>query len=196
MNGETGITGWVSAIDPRVWQAVLAGLFVAVGWIVNGAQNRADARRLRRERRDDVQRALVAEIKHYLEVLETEDVDLAWAAMQPRIAQGYVPFLPSEANDMVFQSVLGNIHILPKSVIDPVVKYYSQLRAIEMQIADSRLSAFVDGTDKDSRTRREAVYEEYLGMKVRARKYALAALAEMGADPGPNSPDAARSGQQ
>lgn len=196
MNGETGITGWVSAIDPRVWQAVLAGLFVAVGWIVNGAQNRADARRLRRERRDDVQRALVAEIKHYLEVLETEDVDLAWAAMQPRIAQGYVPFLPGEANDMVFQSVLGNIHILPKSVIDPVVKYYSQLRAIEMQIADSRLSAFVDGTDKDSRTRREAVYEEYLGMKVRARKYALAALAEMGADPGPNSPDAARSGQQ
>ena len=196
MNGETGITGWVSAIDPRVWQAVLAGLFVAVGWIVNGAQNRADARRLRRERRDDVQRALVAEIKHYLEVLETEDVDLAWAAMQPRIAQGYVPFLPSEANDMVFQSVLGNIHILPKSVIDPVVKYYSQLSAIEMQIADSRLSAFVDGTDKDSRTRREAVYEEYLGMKVRARKYALAALAEMGADPGPNSPDAARSGQQ
>jgi len=196
VNGETGITGWVSAIDPRVWQAVLAGLFVAVGWIVNGAQNRADARRLRRERRDDVQRALVAEIKHYLEVLETEDVDLAWAAMQPRIAQGYVPFLPSEANDMVFQSVLGNIHILPKSVIDPVVKYYSQLRAIEMQIADSRLSAFVDGTDKDSRTRREAVYEEYLGMKVRARKYALAALAEMGADPGPNSPDAARSGQQ
>ncbi len=196
MTETGGISGWISAIDPRVWQAVLAGLFVAVGWIVNGAQNRADARRLRRERREDVQRALVAEIKHYLEVLETEDVDAAWAAMQPRIAAGYVPFLPSEANDMVFQSVLENIHILPKTVIDPVVKYYSQLRAIEMQINDSRLSAFVEGTDQDSRARREAVYEEYLGMKVRARKYALAALAEMGVDPGLNSPDVAHSGRE
>ncbi len=195
MSEAGGISGWLSTIDPRVWQAVLAGLFVAIGWLVNGAQNRREATRLRREQRDDVQRALVAEIKHYLEVLETEDVDAAWAAMQPRIAAGYVPFLPSEANDMVFQSVLNNIHILPKTVIDPVVKYYSQLRAIEMQIADSRLPAFVEGTDENSRTRREAVYEEYLGMKVRARKYALAALAKMGAEPGISSPDAARSGQ-
>ncbi|WP_299730060.1 hypothetical protein [uncultured Tateyamaria sp.] len=195
MSGAGGISGWLSAIDPRVWQAVLAGLFVAIGWLVNGAQNRREATRLRREQRDDVQRALVAEIKHYLEVLETEDVDAAWAEMQPRIAHGYVPFLPSEANDMVFQSVLGNIHILPKTVIDPVVKYYSQLKAIEMQIKDSRLPAFVEGTDADSRARREAVYEEYLGMKVRARKFALAALAKMGADPRLSSPDAARSGQ-
>ena len=63
------ISGWVSSIDPRVWQAVLAGLFVAIGWIVNGAQNRREATRLRREQREDVQRALVAEIKHYLEAV-------------------------------------------------------------------------------------------------------------------------------
>lgn len=192
MTGPGSITGWLWAIDPRIWQAIIAGLFVAVGWIVNGAQNRRAAARLRREQREDVQRALVAEIKHYLEVLETEDVDAAWAAMQPRIAAGYVPFLPTEANDMVFQSVLDNIHILPKTVIDPVVKYYSQLKAIEMQIGDSRLSAFVDGTDADSRARREAVYEEYLGMKARARKYAYDALAEMGVARGVNSPGAAR----
>ncbi|MEO0379669.1 MAG: hypothetical protein AAF252_05325, partial [Pseudomonadota bacterium] len=189
------ITAWIGAVDPRIWQATVAGLFVAFGWIVNGTQKRAVARRLRREQREDVQRALVSEIKHYLEVLETEDVDAAWAAMQPRIAAGYVPFLPSEANDMVFRSVLENIHILPKTVIDPVVKYYSQLRAIEMQIADSRLPAFVEGVDEDSRARREAIFEEYLGMKVRARRYAREALAEMGADPGFSSPGVARSGQ-
>ncbi|MEO9572714.1 MAG: hypothetical protein ABJ263_19460 [Tateyamaria sp.] len=193
---ETGsITGWISTIDPRLWQAVLAGLFVAVGWIVNGAQNRADARRLRRERRDDVQRALVAEIKHYLEVLEGEDLNAAWEAMQPRIATGYVPFLPTEDNDMVFQSVLADIHILPKTVIDPVVKYYSQLKAIEAQIADSRLDAFVTGTDEDSIRRREISYFEYLQMKQRAKTYADRALREMGVTSGVSSPGLAHSDQ-
>lgn len=195
MSAETGISGWVSAIDPRVWQAVLAGLFVAVGWIVNGAQNRADARRLRREQREDVQRAIVAEIKHYLEVLEGEDLNAAWEAMHPRIADGYVPFLPSEDNDMVFQSVLGNIHILPKTVIDPVVKYYSQLKAIDAQIADSRLNAFVKGEDADSRRRREISYFEYLQMKQRAKTYAIEALREMGVASDLSSPGSARSDQ-
>ena len=193
---ETGsISGWISSIDPRLWQAVLAGLFVAVGWIVNGAQNRADARRLRRERRDDVQRALVAEIKHYLEVLEGEDLNAAWEAMQPRIASGYVPFLPTEDNDMVFQSVLADIHILPKTVIDPVVKYYSQLKAIEAQIADSRLDAFVTGTDQDSIRRREISYFEYLQMKQRAKTYANRALRETGVTSGVSSPGLAHSDQ-
>ncbi|MEP5631931.1 MAG: hypothetical protein ABJP79_08620 [Tateyamaria sp.] len=189
------ISGWVSAIDPRVWQAVLAGLFVAVGWIVNGAQNRREATRLRREQREDVQRALVAEIKHYLDVLEGEDLNAAWEAMQPRIEKGYVPFLPTEDNDMVFQSVLPTIHILPKTVIDPVVKYYSQLKAIDAQIADSRLDAFVTGTDEDSRRRREISYFQYLQMKQRAKTYAVQALREMGVAPGINSPGLAHSGQ-
>ena len=46
------ISGWVSSIDPRVWQAVLAGLFVAIGWIVNGAQNRREARKMARDMAD------------------------------------------------------------------------------------------------------------------------------------------------
>lgn len=195
MSAFAGITEWFAALDARIWQAILAGLFLALGWIVNGVQNRRDAQRLRDERREDVQRALVAEIKHYLEVLEGEDLDAAWEAMQPRIADGYVPFLPSEANDMVFKSVLENIHILPKTVIDPVVKYYSQLKAIEAQIADSRLMAFTSGSDEQTRARREISYFQYLQMKHRARTYAVKALKEMGVSSAPNSPGLARSGQ-
>ncbi|WP_299687664.1 hypothetical protein [uncultured Tateyamaria sp.] len=195
MIGLRAIYDWLAALDPRIWQAVIAGLFVAVGWVVNGAQNRREAARLRREQREDVQRALVAEIKHYLEVLEGEDLDAAWEAMQPRIADGYVPFLPSEDNDMVFRSVLENIHILPKTVIDPVVKYYSQLRAIDAQIADTRLPEFVEGTDAGKRVHRELAYLDYLQMKQRARTYAVSALEKMGAAPGISSPGAARSGQ-
>ncbi|MEX0370896.1 MAG: hypothetical protein AB3N09_09710, partial [Tateyamaria sp.] len=67
MSATRHILDWFAAVDPRIWQAVIAGLFVAIGWIVNGAQNRRDAARLRREQREDVQRALGAEIKHYLE---------------------------------------------------------------------------------------------------------------------------------
>lgn len=195
MSASGGITGWITAIDPRVWQAVLAGLFVAVGWLVNGAQNRREANRLRREQRDDVQRAIVAEIKHYLEVLEGEDLNAAWEAMQPRIEAGYVPFLPTEDNDMVFQSVLPTIHILPKTVIDPVVKYYSQLKAIDAQIADSRLDAFVTGTDEASNKRREIAYFQYLQMKQRAKTYANEALQEMGVTPWVSNPGSARSGR-
>ncbi|MEX0309077.1 MAG: hypothetical protein AB3N17_02415 [Tateyamaria sp.] len=193
MSATRHILDWFAAVDPRIWQAVIAGLFVAIGWIVNGAQNRRDAARLRREQREDVQRALVAEIKHYLDVLEGEDLNAAWEAMQPRIADGYVPFLPTEYNDMVFQSVLENIHILPKSVIDPVVKYYSQLNAVEAQIADSRLAPFVNGTDEASRKRREIAYFQYLQMKQRARTYAIEALRQLGADPAVSSPGLARS---
>ncbi|MEL6463920.1 MAG: hypothetical protein AAFQ58_03035 [Pseudomonadota bacterium] len=195
MSAARHIVDWFSTIDPRIWQAVIAGLFVAVGWIVNGRQNRRAATRLRREQRDDVQRALVAEIKHYLEVLEGEDLNAAWEEMRERIESGYVPFLPTEANNMVFGSVLENIHILPKSVIDPVVKYYSQLKAIELQIKDSRLHAFTYGTDKDSRDRRAAVYLDYLQMRQRARTYGIAALASMGATPGLNTQDVGRSDQ-
>ncbi|MBV7408932.1 MULTISPECIES: hypothetical protein [Roseobacteraceae] len=195
MSAARHILDGLAAVDPRIWQAVIAGLFVAVGWIVNGRQNRRAAARLRHEQREDVQRALVAEIKHYLEVLESEDFDAVWEAMQPRIAAGYVPFLPTEYNDMVFQSVLENIHILPKSIIDPVVKYYSQLNAIEVQIADSRLKPFVEGTDTASRKRREIAYFEYLQMKQRARTYAVEALRQMGADPVVSNPGSARSDQ-
>ena len=195
MSATRHIFDGFAAVDPRIWQAVIAGLFVAVGWMVNGAQNRRDAARLRREQREDVQRAMVAEIKHYLEVLDGEDLNAAWEAMQPRIADGYVPFLPSEFNDMVFQSVLENIHILPKEVIDPVVKYYSQLNAIEVQIADSRLKAFTEGSDEDTLQRREIAYFEYLQMKQRARTYAVEALNQMGVDPGVSSPGSARSDQ-
>lgn len=193
MSAARHIYDGLAAVDPRIWQAVIAGLFVAVGWIVNGAQNRRDAARLRREQREDVQRALVAEIKHYLEVLDGEDLNAAWEAMQPRIASGYVPFLPTEYNDMVFQSVLQNIHILPKTVIDPVVKYYSQLNAIEAQIADSRLKPFVEGADDASCKRREIAYFQYLQMKQRARTYAVEALRHLGADPAVSSPGSARS---
>ncbi len=195
MSGDSAITAWFMGLDPRILQAVLAGVFVALGWIVNGMQNRRDARRLRRERREDVQRALVAEIKHYLEVLEAEDLNATWDEMQPRIQGGYVPFLPSEANDMVFQSVLENIHILPKTVIDPVVKYYSQLKAIECQISDSRLDAFVLGTDEESRARRGFVYYDYLQMRQRAKTYATQALRELGVSTDLNSRAAARSDQ-
>ncbi|MEL6452701.1 MAG: hypothetical protein AAFQ19_15710 [Pseudomonadota bacterium] len=193
MTAAASIPDVAVGIDPRIWPALIAAGVVVVGWIVTGMQKRAHAAKLRAERRADVQRALVAEIKHYLEVLEGEDLNAVWERMQPRIADGYVPFLPTEANDMVFQSVLDNIHILPKAVIDPVVKYYSQLKAIEAQIGDSRLSTFVDGDRVEDRQRREIAFFQYLQMKQRAKTYALDALAIMGAEPGVSSPGSARS---
>ena len=62
-----------SDIDVRIWQAVIAGLFVAVGWLVNGWQNRRERATRRAERLRDVHRALYAEIGANLENLASEE---------------------------------------------------------------------------------------------------------------------------
>ena len=163
----------------------VTGLLIAgsalFGLVFNAAVARQDAARLRRERRDDVQRALVAEIKHYKQALDADPLDEAWQTMQPRIAAGYVPFLPSECNDTIFDSVVGDLHVLPKQVIDPVVQYYSQIKAIEAAIADTRTDVFKTGKTAAEKQRRASMYFEYLQMKKRSIGYADEALQAMNA---------------
>ena len=41
------LAAWLGGLDGRIWQAVVAGGFVALGWIVNGWQERrAQAREI------------------------------------------------------------------------------------------------------------------------------------------------------
>ena len=61
-------------LSPQVAQAIIAGLFLAIGWWVNGAQNRRRDAMLRAERVRDVQRAVFAEIRAYLAMLRRGDL--------------------------------------------------------------------------------------------------------------------------
>lgn len=162
----------MSLLDPwigvPVQAAFVGGAFVAAGWIVSGWQTRRAAATLRAERTRDVHRALYAEIGTNLANLWDEAQLDAYAA--PIVArmraegEGFIPFIPVEQNDHLYEKIAAEIHILPRQTIDPVVAYYSQVRAIAALATDMRAAAFA-GLAAD---RRIDMYLDYIAMKKQA----------------------------
>ncbi|MBV0892324.1 hypothetical protein KTN05_10725 [Paracoccus sp. Z118] len=161
-------------LSPQAQQAVIAGLFVALGWLVIAWQSRRRDAMLRAERVRDVQRALFAEIRAYLAVLQRDDVGHYGAMISERILSepGYFPVIPTERNDAIFRAIVGDIHVLPRDTVDPVVLYYSQLNAIVAMIDDLRAL----DVQKIGPERAAAMYRDYISMKVEAAEMAQTAL--------------------
>jgi len=166
----TAIIGWFAAQDARIWQAIVAGAFVALGWIVNGWQNRRKATALRAEKLRDYHRALYAEIGTNLANLFDEkrlDSYAAGLIEKMREDSKFVPFIPREHNDYTFDALIREIHILPRHTIDPIVAYYSQIKAIAALADDMRGEAF----KTMSQDRRIAMYSDYIEMKKQALSF-------------------------
>lgn len=161
-------------LSPQAQQAVIAGVFLAAGWWVVAWQNRRRDDRLRAERVRDVQRALFAEIRAYLAVLQRDDVAAYGARIAERIISepGYFPVIPSEKNDAIFNAIVGEIHVLPRDTVDPVVLYYSQLNAIVAMIADLRTLDLA----RIGPERAASMYRDYIAMKVEAMEMGHSAL--------------------
>ena len=162
--------GWAAALDPRIWQAVVAGGFLALGWVVNGSRERRAARSLRAERLRDLHRALFAEIGVQVTNLGSEariraDADALLDRMEAE--EGFVPFIPRERGDTVFRSALEDLSILPRVTIDPIVAYYAQLAALAALTEDMRGAAF----GRLAPDRRRAIYLDYVEMKVQAFRF-------------------------
>ena len=121
-----------------------------------------------------MQRALFAEIRAYLAVLERDDVAVYGARIAARIVDepGYFPVIPSERNDAIFNAIVGEIHVLPRDTVDPVVLYYSQLNAIVAMIADLRSIDLA----KIGPERAASMYRDYIAMKVEAVEMGQTAL--------------------
>ena len=94
-------------LSPQLQQAVVTGLFVAIGWIVVASQTRRRDATLRRARETDLQRALLAEIRAHVFALEQQvpspqDAALlvsrtaAWKA-SPRRSAGTDPPYPGRS---------------------------------------------------------------------------------------------------
>lgn len=158
---------WARDLDPRIWQAILGGSFLALGWIFNGWQNRRVAAKLRSERLRDAHRAIFAEIDVYLSNYFSEDVlDRDGGEMIDRMTKDdtFVPLIPRERHDRLFRALEAEIHILPRVTIDPIVSYYTQLSSIEMLVEDMRGDTFA--TFESSR--RIAMYRDYIEMRKQA----------------------------
>ncbi|GGL67856.1 hypothetical protein [Wenxinia marina] len=165
-----GARAWLGEIDPRIWQAVIAGLFLAMGWIVNGWQNRRAAARAKAERLRDLHRAIFAEIETNLANLWDVDALNAYGAeMRARMEadETFVPFIPRERHDRLFDTIVADLSVLPRVTIDPIVKYYAQVGSIAAIAEDMR----GEGFRALPQARRIPMYEDYIQMKVQALEY-------------------------
>lgn len=181
-------------IGPAIIAAVIAAVINVVGWFTTARNERASDRRRRLERRHDMQTALRAEIQHYVDILSNPRFDLneSWSEVVGRMEADalYLPVVASERNDTVFRVILPELHILPEEMIQPVVRYYNQVFAIEAMIADLR----ADRYRQMSRQQQIEMYTDYISLKLEALeqgRHALDALSGRVSSPG-----AARSDQQ
>lgn len=124
-------------LSPPAQQAFIAGLFIAAGWWVVAFQNRRRDAKLRAERVDDMQRALLAEVRAHVVALESQVQDGRHGLLLAQLAEGNTGLVITHSgNDRIFRAVLPDIHLLPGAVIDPVVIYY-RLVAVMDAMADS-----------------------------------------------------------
>ncbi|MFQ6551668.1 hypothetical protein AAD018_004885 [Aestuariibius insulae] len=179
MSGLTAIWAWLQGVDPRIWQAVIAGLFVAVGWIVNGRQNRRRSSRMRKERLRDVHRALFAEIGANLQTLGSAEMLRAQSGLvvqrmrdEANRGRSYIPFVVRDRKDQVYASIIDEIHILPRTTIDAVVAYYAQLQVMGDVTEDLRGKTFAQLPVE----RQVRLYEDLTEMKVQAFAFGNHAL--------------------
>lgn len=158
----------MEGFDPRLISALLGAAVVGLGWAVSEWRGRIADRRRRVERTRDVQTAIAAEILTTVDALRLFDLEADLDAVVDRMREDsdYVPLVPRERNDTLFRAIISEIHVLPEEVIRPVVRYYSHLFALEAMIEDLRS----DGFEKLPVDRKEAMYADYISIKIQALK--------------------------
>lgn len=150
-------------IGPVIIAASIAGVVNVLGWFVASCRDRLADDRRREEKCSDLSTALLAEILHYCDALNFFDLDDVWETVVGEMEkdESYMPFVPSERNETIFRAILGDIHILPESVIQPVTWYYNQVFAIEAIINDLRSNTL----RQEVQRKRIAAYTDYISLK-------------------------------
>ncbi|MAN57170.1 MAG: hypothetical protein ACU0DB_03465 [Paracoccus sp. (in: a-proteobacteria)] len=191
-------------LSPQGQQAVIAGLFLAIGWWVVALQNRRRDAKLRENRVRDVQRALFAEIRANVAALRREDLETYGETIARRIEDnpGFFPTIPTESNDAIFRAIIAEIHVLPRDTIDPIVLYYRQLDVIGAAIDDLR----VLDVDLIGPERAADLYRDYINFRLEALDLGEDAMIAIAKDvdgtgrgdmpAAVSNPDAVRSGQE
>ncbi|WP_374636341.1 hypothetical protein [Paracoccus sp. (in: a-proteobacteria)] len=136
--------------------ALVGGGVVAAGWFWTHALSRRRDKLLRSERINDIQRALLAEIRAHVVALERQSDADGWRDMAPISDEDYLPILPHDANDRIFRAIVEEVHMLPEWVIDPVVRYYRLLAVRAALAQDIRSNA------KDYPRRTAEMFRDYL----------------------------------
>ncbi len=180
----------VTDLDERIWQAIIAGSVIAGGWLTTAIFAELGRAQARAEKLRDYHKALYAEIGSALVAFADEEGAGARTLARMRADEGFIPFIPREHNDHVFDAIVGELDALPRQTIDAIVGYYSLVKTISDFAEDLRAPRFRD-PDLDQE-RRIAMYEDYLSMRAQAfafGRYALALIRAF-ADGGPVAAEA------
>ncbi|QFT57256.1 hypothetical protein FIU94_00345 [Sulfitobacter sp. THAF37] len=162
-------------IDPRVSQAIIAGLVIAIGWLTTAIFAEGGKARARAEKTRDYHKALYAEIGNTLESLWEADSSEQYVTDlidRMREDHDYIPFLPREQHDHVYDAVIAELDVLPRQTIDAIVAYYSVIKAMSALVDDMRGDTF---RTLDAE-RRIAIYSDYVGMRKQAFVFGKHAL--------------------
>lgn len=161
----------VTNFDAKIWQGVIAGSVIAAGWLTTAIFAEFGKARDKDERTRDYHKAIYAEIGNFVQNLSANDGGETLRRMAND--KHFVPFVPREHNDQVFNAIVGNIEVLPRQSVDAIVAYYSLIKAISTLADDMRGDRFRE-LEPD---RRQAIYSDYLDMRRQARAFGEHALA-------------------
>jgi hypothetical protein len=146
-----------SLFDTAVVAAVVSAAVTALGWIASHwSETRLEAQR-RVEKIIDVQWALLAEIESNLQRYAEIDLGEHEREMEENIMNGrgrarFTPFVPRYATEIIFETFIPDIHILPTETIRDVVAYYKQEYKLRELVEDLRGDRFA-ALDRDRKAR-------------------------------------------
>ncbi len=151
-----------SFIGPAIVAAVISALVTAAGWFVTYKTSLGIEKEKRREKVRDFQVALRAEIRSELHNLNDENLTFELEKIEQNYSKSkdYSVFVPSLARHIVFESLVKDIHVLPESVIDPLILYTRQRQLLDQFAADMRSDRFL----KINQNRQVEMYQDYVGV--------------------------------
>ncbi|BDA85874.1 hypothetical protein Sa4125_34160 [Aureimonas sp. SA4125] len=150
-------------VGPAVTATLISSLIAALGWYVSWRTATGLDGRRRSERVLDVQTALLAEIGsivHHLEQYDSVDI-LTAVTNRLQTDETYTPFISKEVGSPLYNSIAGEISILPNSVINDVVLFYRQQQVIAYFAEDLRGERF-SHVPKEQKI---AMIEDYLALR-------------------------------
>jgi hypothetical protein len=161
-------------IGSAVVAVVISSLVTILGWYATHRSERMMEVARRQERIQDIQTALLADIRSTNHRFQEVDLDEHLRQVVALIEHGderdrYTPFVPKEPGSLLWSSIAQEVHILPNEVIEPVVIFFSQLETIRYFVEDLRSDQFATLESG----RKIAMFQDY----VRMMKY-LVQLAE------------------
>lgn len=147
-------------LDTALVAAFVSAIITMIGWLASHwSQRRLEVKR-RDEKVIDVQAALLAEIESNLRRYQELDLDGHEAEMTRLIGKSrtFTPFVPRYVSEIVFEAMIGEVHILPTRTIADVIAYYKQEYKLRELVEDLRSDRYAQ-LEADRKT---LMYEDYV----------------------------------